>query len=166
MKANSVIETSIVGDQLALKFSNGAELFVDPAVLSESIKQSAMLHGFKQKLCDAAAMSRDPETGKPATVEMKYAAVKEVYDRLFSGEWNATREGGGSTGGLLYRALCQIYAASKTPEEIKVWLDAKTDAERKALRESKKIAKVIDSLRPVDKKAAAIDADALLADLR
>jgi hypothetical protein len=165
MKANSVIETKIVEGILALNFSNGAALEVDINQLSPAIRLHAIFHGLKQKLCDAAAMSRDPETGKPATVEMKYAAVKEVYDRILAGEWNATREGG-TNGGLLYRALCQIYAASKTPEEIKTWLDAKSDAEKKALRESKKIAKVIDSLRPVDKKAAAIDADALLADLK
>lgn len=164
MKANSVIETVVNGDKLTLKFSNGAEIFVDPAALSESIKEAAMIHGFKQKLCDAAAMSRDPETGKPATVEQKFAAVKEVYDRLFSGEWNATREGGQS-GGLLYRAMCKLYEGRKTPEYIKEWLDAKTDAEKKGLRENKKVAKIIESLRPVDKKAAAIDSDALLADL-
>lgn len=162
MKSNSVIETSTNGDVLTLKFSNGSELLVDPVNLSESIKESAMLHGLKQKLCDAAAMSRNPETGKPATVEEKYAAVREVYDRLFSGEWNAKREGNGATGGMLYRALLQLYP-SKTPADIRTWLDAKSKDERAALAKSPKIAAIIDTLRTP--KASSVDVDALFDEL-
>ena len=163
MKSNSVIETTVNNTDgiLVLVFANGERIDVEADQLSTEICRAAMMHGLKQKLCDAAAMSRNPETGRPATVEEKYAAVKEVYDRLLKGEWNAKREGGGNTGGLLYRALCILYP-TKTPEDLKTWLAAKKRAELDALRNSERIAAIIATLKPTK---GEIDADALLADL-
>ena len=96
---------------LVLAFANGKELSLTAGMLSNEIMEYAIWHGIKQKLVDAAAISRNTETGRPATIEDKFNAVKVVFDRITSadGTWNAVREGGGgATGGLLLRALCNV----------------------------------------------------------
>mgnify|MGYP003450704267 CR=1 FL=1 len=98
-----------------------------------------------------------------ATVADKYAAMKEVYDRLLAGDWNKVR-GDGSTGsgGLLFRALCIAYA-QKDPADIKAFLDGKTKAEQAALRKNPKIAAIIDTLR--EEEAGDVDTDEMLNEL-
>ena len=106
-KRNATITAAIITNEtdgrpcaLHLKFANGQELAITASQLTNSIMEYAIFHGLKQKLVDAAAISRNPETGRAASVEDKYQAVKVVYDRLLAGQWNAAREGGGATGGL------------------------------------------------------------------
>ena len=162
------IEATITGDDiltasLKLTFSDGRTLSINPATMSDNMQHAAMMHGFKQKLVDAAAISRNPDTGRSATIDDKYNAVREVYDRLLSGQWNKIRTDGASTkGGLLFRALCIMYA-DKTPDAIKAFLDKKTPAEKTALRNTAKIAAIIATLKeePTD----GIDADGLLDEL-
>ena len=102
-----------------------------------------MAHGLSQKLGDGTAIGRDPDTGRSATISDKWNALVEVYSRLLGGEWNAVREGGGNAGGLLYRALLRYFADKRTPEQVREWLNGKTDAEKAALRKNAKIAKII-----------------------
>ena len=150
---------------LLLQFANGEKLSITASQLQQSIMEYAIFHGLKQKLVDAAAISRNPETGRPATVEDKYQAVKTVYDRLLAGAWNATREGGGATGGLLLQALCRMYAGRKTAEDIKAFLAEKSDAEKAALRKNPRVAQIIEDIRAEQGKTADIDTDALLGEL-
>lgn len=153
---------SIGNGTLTLTFRDGRMLQLDGADLNGELQRMAMMHGLKQKLVDAAAISRNPDTGRSATIEDKYNAVREVYDRLLAGQWNKGRDGGGSTkGGLLFRALCILYA-DKSPEAIKAYLDGKSKAEQAALRATKKIADVIDTLRA---EGSNDDGDALLDEL-
>jgi hypothetical protein len=148
---------------LTLTFSNGETIVLTTAQISTDIANQAMLHGLKQKLVDAAAISRNPDTGRSATVDDKYNAVREVYDRLLSGQWNKSRgEGSSTSGGLLFRALCQMYA-DKTPDAIKAFLDKKTPTEKAALRATPKIAAIIETIRA--EKASDIDTDDMLAEL-
>lgn len=171
-KRNVAIFATIVGNKpdnrpcaLHLKFANGQELAITARQLSNHVMEYAIFHGLKQKLVDAAAISRNPETGRPATVEDKYQAVKTVYDRLLAGQWNATREGGGATGGLLLQALCRMYAGRKTPDELKAFLAEKADAEKTALRKNPRVAQIIEEIRAETGKAANIDTDELLNEL-
>lgn len=150
---------------LLLQFANGEMLSITASQLQPSIMEYAIFHGLKQKLVDAAAISRNPETGRSATVEDKYQAVKAVYDRLLAGQWNANREGGGNAGGLLFQALCRMYQGRKTPEELRAFLADKTDAEKTALRKNPRVAQVIEEIRAEQGKAANIDTDELLAEL-
>lgn len=161
------ISADITASVLTLTFSDGGEIIVNAEALSNDIRNAALMHGLKQKLVDAAAMSRNPDTGRSATLADKFNAVREVADRLMAGAWNKVREGGaGNAGGLLYRALCELYS-DKTPEAIKAFLDGKTDEEKAALRANGKIAPIIARIKAEsDKKATArIDSDALLGDL-
>lgn len=164
-KRNATITATIINNTLALTFANGETLTMRGDALTSDVQQYALMHGLKQKLVDAAAISRNPETGRPATVEDKYQAVKTVYDRLLAGAWNATREGGGATGGLLLQALVRMYAGRKTPDELRAFLADKTDAEKTALRKNPRVAQIIEEIRAETGKAASIDTDGLLGEL-
>ena len=151
---------------LSLVFSHGEVLTLSASQISVAIAQQAMMHGLKQKLVDAAAISRNTETGRAASVADKFEAVKEVYDRLLSGEWNKRREGGASaSGGLLFRALCRMYDGKKSADDIREFLEAKTDAEKAALRKNSKVAAIIEEIRAESAKGGDVDADELLAGL-
>lgn len=165
MAQQSTIEATVDNADmlLTLKFSNGKEIVLEVGALSRDMQRAAMLHGVKQKLVDAAAISRNTETGQSATVEDKYQAVAEVAERLRAGEWNKTREGGGATGGLLKRALMKMY--DKDGEAIDAFLAKKTKEEQAALRANPKVAAIIATLRTEPKASKSIDTDALLADL-
>jgi len=162
----ATIESTISQNTLTLAFDNGKILTMRDTDLSESVREMALMHGLKQKLVDAAAISRNPDTGRSATTEDKYNAVREVYDRLLSGQWNKQREGGagGNSGGLLFRALSRLYAA-KTPEQIRAFLEAKSDAEKATLRKLPAVAAIIEQLRAESAKTDGIDGAALLAGL-
>ena len=164
-KRNATITAAIDGQALTLSFANGETLTLRADALSTDIQQQAMLHGLKQKLVDAAAISRNPETGRAASVEDKFQAVKTVFDRLLAGQWNATREGGGATGGLLLQALCRMYAGRKTADELKAFLADKSDAEKTALRKNPRVAQIIEEIRAETGKATNIDTDGLLGEL-
>lgn len=159
-RAVPAIAATIAGTELTLDFSNGQKLAIDARTLSEDIRTQALMHGLKQKLVDAAAISADPATGRPATIDTKYRSVREVYDRLLSGEWNKARgDGSGVSGGYLYRALVRMYEGSKTPEQIKLYLEKRTDAEKAELRKNPKVAGVIDDLKQEDAARRAKDGD-------
>lgn len=162
------IDATIDGDMLTLAFSNGKTLVISPLNLNEAIRSQAIMHGLKQKLVDAAAISRDTDTGRAATIDTKYEAVREVYERLLAGEWNKTRTGEGvATGGLLLRALLRMYDGRKTKEELLAFIATKTDQEKSALRASPKIAPIIAAIKDEDaaRKGSTVDADDLLAGL-
>ena len=163
-KAVPAIAATIIGDALKLVFSDGDSIALYADQTSAEIRQHAMMHGFKQKLVDAAAMSRNPETGRAATIADKKAAVREVYDRLLSGEWNKVREGGGGAGGLLFTAICRLYA-TKTADELRAWLDGKTDEQKAALRVNPKIAPIIAAIKAERAKTGDVDTDSLLGEL-
>jgi hypothetical protein len=161
-KNTPTIETTIEGLVLHLTFKDGRKISLDAAALTDELKNQAMMHGLKQKLVDAAAISRNTETGKSASIDDKYEAVNEVVTRLtVEKSWNKTREGGsGNEGGLLLRALSELYP-NLTREQVASFLDSKTASEKVALRTSSKIAAIIQTYRKSNDDLA----DKLLADL-
>lgn len=162
----AAIESTVSQNTLTLTFDNGKILTVRDTDLSESVREMALMHGLKQKLVDAAAISRNPDTGWSATTEDKYNAVREVYDRLLSGQWNKQREGGvgAGSGGLLFRALIRLYP-TKTPEQLRAFLEGKSDTEKAALRKLPAVAAIIEQLKAESAKTDGIDGAALLAGL-
>ena len=151
---------------LVLTFRHGEVLRVHPESLAPEIQRAAMIHGLKQKLVDAAAISRDTATGRAATIATKYDAVREIFDRI-TGEtpsWNKPRAGGaGGQGGLLARAIARY--KSVPTEAAKAYLERLTDAQKQALRVDPRIATIINELRAESAKPAGIDTDALLGGL-
>ena len=154
---------------LVLTFRHGETLRLHPEALHPEIQRAAMLHGLKQKLVDAAAISRDTATGRAATIITKFDAVKEIFDRITGagGEnpsWNKPRAGGaGGQGGLLARAIARYKNVEVAAA--KAYLDRLTDAQKQALRVDHRIAAVINELRLESAKPAGIDTDALLSGL-
>jgi len=145
----------------------GETLTVDISRLDSDIIEQATFHGLKQKLVDAAAIARNPDTGRAATDQDKLDAVREVFDRITSDapSWNAIREGGGNVGGLLLSALVRHYEGRKTLEELRTWLEGKTAEEKLALRKNPKIAAHILDIQAERAKAGDIDSDGLLDEL-
>ena len=160
-----------VGDDgtLILEFRHGETLRLHPESLNPEIQRAALLHGLKQKLVDAAAISRDTTTGRAATIVTKFDAVKEIFDRITGagGEtpsWNKPRAGGaGGQGGLLARAIARYKGVEVAAA--KAYLDRLTDAQKQALRVDPRIATIINELRMESAKPAGIDTDALLGGL-
>ena len=161
------IEATVTDDgALVLYFRHGGTLELRPAALAPEIQRAAMLHGLKQKLVDAAAIARDTATGRAATIQTKFDAVKEIFDRI-TGEnpsWNKPRAGGaGGQGGLLARAIARY--KNVEIEQAKAYLERLTDAQKQALRVDHRIAAIIAEIRAESAKPAGIDTDALLSGL-
>lgn len=158
----SAISIDVFKSVITLTFANGKALELDTATCSEAIREAAMFHGFKQKLADAAAIARNPDTGASATIDDKYNAVKEVFDRISSpdGQWNKNREGGEASPNLLIRALMEYKNADR--ERIVAWLDGKSKEELAAVRKVPAIATIMARLSA---EKANVNADDVLAGL-
>lgn len=128
-----------------------------------------MWHGAKQKFIDAGAISRNPETGRSATVADKKAAILEVIERCtVLGQWNKTREGGGGgTGTLLLEALIRMYAGKKDRAALVEYLDSLTAEQKRQLERNPRVAPIIEAIRTERRLASgkADDGEDLLAQL-
>src|ERR1700745_2473137 len=77
----ATIQTEVI-DGVGLNIvTESGTIQVSVAELSESIKAQLILHGLKQKICDAAAIPRNPETGRSATPKEKFDAMQAVAAR-------------------------------------------------------------------------------------
>lgn len=166
-KLATAVAATIAGPILTLKFANDSILTIDANALTPDIQQQAMMHGLKQKLIDAAAIARDPETGRTATIDDKYNAVYEVYQRITAAEgstWNKARgngEGGNSNkGGMLLRAVMRL--TSKSRADAMAWLEARSKEEVAALRKNPRIMEIMAALQVESANTNGIDSDSLL----
>lgn len=166
-----IISTEILRDAggfvatgVRFTFSNGEAFQVYSHELTPELMAEACAHGLKQKIGDAAAIARNQETGKSATVADKFAACEAIRVRLTIDKmWNAPRAEGAGNGGLLLRALVQH--TGKTADAIKAYLETLSDEQKAALRKNPKVAAIIATLRPEVKPDASIDTDALLSSI-
>lgn len=176
-ESTAMVSTEIMNGMLHMAFKGVGVLILDPEQCSATIRDAAMMHGFKQKLGDAAALSRNPDTGRSASIQDKYNFVQEVFDRLTSpdGTWNKVRgdgTGASGAGGLLVRALIRLYDGAKSVEEIRAYASGLTPEQQAALRANKKVAPIILAIKAEDAARKAEtgegetdDSDALLAGL-
>lgn len=159
------IKVSFASDLLSMSitFSHGKELIVKREDFSEDILKIATLHGLKQKLVDTAAIARDTVTGQPATIETKYQAIAEMYERLKNDLWFKEREGGSNEGGILLAALLRLYSGRLTSEQVKEYLKKLDNKQKLALKLDPKVSKVI---REIEKeKSKDVNSSDLLAGL-
>jgi len=137
---------------LTLTFINGKEIVIDANTLSEEIRNQALLHGLKQTLVDAAAISRNLDTGASASVDDKYNAVRKIADRLTAdgAKWNEGRAAGSEpspTAGvnnILLRALMKM--TGRDMEYVKAYLGNKTKEQRAALRKNPRVVQIMAEL--------------------
>lgn len=162
----SGINLSERGGMVTFSCVNGERVSVALDSLSPELVRHAALHGIKQKCIDAAAISRNPDTGRSATPDDKWSALLEVATRLNTGgAWNKNREAGsGGGGGVLFRALCRMYP-DKTPETLREFLAGKSPAEQAALRKNPKVAAIIEEIRAADADES-VDTDSMLEELK
>ena len=165
------ISATVEGTRLTITTAlpGGAESFtVDVLALSDEIKMQACLHGLKQKIVDAAAIPRDTETGRSASITDKFNAMSEVVMRItdpVAPSWNKTARGDGSgstggAGGLLAEALMEI--TGKSRDAVLEFLAKKTKKEQAALRDTEKVGLVIARIKAA---RSTVDTDDLLGDL-
>ena len=146
---------------------NAGELRLDMTRLHAEVLARATQHGLVQRISDRAAISRNTETGKPATADEKWAAMKELVDHYESGsaDWGMRATRSGTTGAgveLLVECLMEIYP-TKGREALKAWAMKRTIVDRAALLASEKIKPIADRLRA--EAVEGLDAEAMLGEL-
>lgn len=161
-----VDRTISIPANLSLAFADGTLTAFDVAGLSPEILSQALVHGLRQKLADAAAISRNVDTGASATTADKKAAVLEVAERLAGGEWNKTaRETSGST--MLAEALARMKGCDVA--DMVAFLSDKSDEQKAALTKNARVAATILAIKAerAAKRAEGsdIDTDSMLDDL-
>jgi len=175
MRANSVLSTvvdeaekSIVIHVAGAAPDGGSKTLTFRADSVHPNNQAyAMLHGFKQRLIDAAALSRDPKSGRSATPAEKFDAIEQLVEHYHSGseEWNVRVASGERTDGelaMLVRAVCEAKPQA-TAEKVREWLKSKSKAERAAIAQGATIKPIMDRIRAEN--AAPVDAEAMLDEL-
>lgn len=149
-KANSVITHHTERETITFNILGVGDIRFDISQAHRNNRESAEVHGWIQRISDAAAISRDPETGKPASAQDKFDAMSRLVAHYESGtsEWSRKPVAGErEKGGLLFKALCQM-SPSKSPEEIRTWMGTKTKKELALISRTEKVATVIATLRP------------------
>ena len=173
-RKNALISTALDGAILSFNVNGAGEFSLNVDELDGTVRREALVHGLRQKISDAAAISRDVLPDDPAAAaKMKFDAMADVADRLRSGEWNA-RKGDGSApvAGIIYRAFeawAMARAAEKgatlTPEQCRASYDNRDRAGQFALRKVPAIAEIIERMKAERGGSDSVDADAILADL-
>lgn len=119
-----------------------------------AVADACMWHGFKQKCVDGAAIARNPDTGRSATVADKREAVLAIIARAEAGDWFARREGSGGAGTLLLAALVRLYP-SKTRVALTEYLNGLEADARRKLERNERIAPMIEQIRTERRLASA-----------
>lgn len=173
-KSNSVVtvQRTEAGNILVTVLGAGVVEF-DPSKASAATRSHAEFHGWKQRLADAAAMSRDPENGAAATPAEKEAAIRELADFYMSGteDWSRVGVGGGGKSITIEAIAAEkgidYDAAEAMVEEFaKVKHGGDTKKALAFLRQGAKLAERIDAMRKARMPAPKVDADAALAELK
>ena len=140
--------------QVRLDFRNSeTRLFTIPAGLLHKFAA----HGAEQKLGDAMSGL--------ASVEDGVMAVDELIDRLYQGEWNASRAASEFAGAsVLVRALVEL---KRQPiDKVREFVKTKSQAERTALKNVPAVREIIERIENEKvAKAGGVNTDELLAGL-
>lgn len=152
MLKDSIIADGKVG--VRLDFRNGqTRSFIVPAELQDQFAA----HGAKQKYGDETAGLED--------IDDMIGAVDELDVQIQAGKWREERTGGSFAGtSVLRRALVEF--SGKTDEQVKAFLEGKSQAEKLALRGAAGVKDIVARLESEKQaKAAKVDTQALLATL-
>jgi len=97
-KSNSVVTMQQMNDgKLVFTVLGAGTVTFNPALAHEACREYAESHGWKQRLVDGAALSRNPETGRPASPEEKLEGIRVLVAHYESGtgDWSRVGTGGG-----------------------------------------------------------------------
>lgn len=178
-RANWTIAHKIEGQLVKFAVKGAGELVLDVAKVHAANRARAELHGFVQRISDAAAMARDSKTGASATPQEKFTAMQRLVEHYMGGaeEWSPARstEGVGrpkaeNPSARLLRAALKIHAPSKDEATIAAFVKERTAAQITALLLSEQLKEAVElareQLAEEDKKAAeGVNAEELLSGL-
>ncbi len=174
-RANATVTVTKLDGKLHFQVHGAGVLVFDPDKASAQNRAHAMIHGFTQRISDGAALSRDPETGLPATPQAKLERMRRIAEHYESGstDW-AMRAAAGpkeDDPGLIIMAMMR--ALGRPLEGIEQVLEAtqaKRGVDRKAaLAEWRKVKQVAEAILAIKAEraaqAATVSVDDLLAEI-
>ena len=154
-RVNSIITVSRFDNKLTFAFAGVGQFTFDPDKVSTENRARAMIHGFEQRIRDAAALSVDRDTGKSASAEAKFDAAKRIVDHLMSGatDWNLKPAAPqGVDAGLTILAM--IRAFTKTIDGVRMILGKEWHADLDPVAEVESTIAATMAKRGIDRTAA------------
>lgn len=139
-----------IASTLTFVLGDGQQLVIDCEMdFGESIRKQAMIHGFNQKIRDAAA-----GFSKTNDYEGAFEAMAAVIEALKDGEW---KRGGGAGAGQVMRDLAAAIAEVRNVPYEKCFaaVSAAEEAKRKEWMKNAKIANIMARIKADRLKAAA-----------
>lgn len=171
-RANSIISTRHDATGITFTVAGVGDIPLPFAELSHTVRERAMVHGLIQRISDAAALSRDPDTGKPATPQAKFDEMARLvaHYRTGTGDWSIRREGGGGEsreGGVTLRALANVQKTDVATmrEKIERMAEKNGTTTRAILAKLATQSAVAAEIARLKSATVAVDADELLAEL-
>lgn len=150
-KSNSVIHVDIQPEAGLVIFTvqgqpDALRLSLDD--IHPDMIRYAALHGLKQRVCDAAALDCDPETGRRPTAEEKYLEMQRIIEHLTSGtdQWRLNGTSGAPRQSLLLTCLREQFP-TKPLEALQDYVKGLTAKQKRALLTSEPLASITSRLR-------------------
>jgi hypothetical protein len=125
---------------------NGDKLILELDKLPADILDYAALVGLKEKLLDASALARSTVTGRSASLDEKFSAMKAVFDRLTGPlpTWNAKKAAPASPDSIFLRAVCEYRQVDS--EKAKAFLATLTKAQIASIKLHPDIRRIMDRM--------------------
>ena len=174
-KSNSVVTTEVL-ESGSLRFTvlGAGEVMFNPANVHPANRAYAELHGWKQRIVDGAAISRDDVTGKPASPTDKLAAMQSLAEHYMSGAegWSRAGTGGGGKS-ITLEAIARVsfkgdYEAAE--RSVESFAGEKFAGDRKKalafLATGKRVMEMKAAIQAERTPAPKVDADAALNELQ
>lgn len=138
---------------LVFELGNGKKLTFNPSEVGQQVREQAELHGFNQKIRDAAA-----GFSKTSDYSGAFAEMADVIESLKAGEWN--RRGGGGAGQAMQDLAAAIAKIKGCGEEVAMAAVRKADPEqRKAWLKNGKVALAVQEIQSARLKMQAANAE-------
>lgn len=155
-RANWTIAHKIEGQLVRFSVKGAGELTLDVAKVHAANRARAELHGFVQRISDAAAMARDSKTGASATPQEKFAAMQRLVEHYVSGseEWSPARSTDGvgrpkaeNPSARLLRAALKLFNPAKDEAVIAQFVKERNAAQITALLLSEQLKEAVELAR-------------------
>lgn len=147
------IEIDDQSGEMQFIFTGGRDpLIVNISMFPQSVVNYAALRGITETTRDAFA-------GVKGDVDKARSIAKERLDALIAGNWRSTREAGEGQGALWIEAVARIKGWSVADARMKLFADAVSDAQRKDIKETPQVKRVVAEIR-LEKAKAAVEAAA------
>lgn len=180
-KANSVITSRLTegGGALIFTVRDVGELTLELGRIAQANRQRAEVHGWVQRISDAAALPFNKEEGRYATALEKFEAMRGLVEHYHGGgaEWSRKAQANGgprvtSEDLLILRAVAEVQGCEVATmrERVKAMAEKRGVTQRAYLgaiaAKSEAVRAVVERMRAEQPTAGAgLDGDALLGEL-